>query len=193
MSDTKSEVKTCRVCSNVITAPRRRTLCSDECGRRAQLERHYIAMGDTVVGTLAVCETCDQEFYRSRSSARFCKREECVKFRQQLRWEKWAEQDHSREMRNEYQRRYRKKTHYHRKWEVKSRYGLEWEEYLALLDEYAHKCALCGESDDICVDHCHRTGKVRGILCRKHNAAIGQLGDDADSMLAAYNYLAARE
>jgi len=94
---------------------------------------------------------------------------------------------------NEYQRRYRKETHYGRKWEVKKKYGLEWDEYLALLDEYNHTCALCDESDDIVVDHCHVTGKVRGILCRKHNAGIGSLDDNAAGVYKAYQYLLERE
>lgn len=58
-----------------------------------------------------------------------------------------------------------------------------------MLDAFEHSCAICGESEYICVDHCHDTGKVRGVLCRKHNAAIGALGDSSDQVEKALNYL----
>ncbi len=38
-------------------------------------------------------------------------------------------------------------------------------------------CEVCSSVDDLCLDHCHSTLKVRGILCRRCNAAIGMLGD----------------
>ena len=141
------------------------------------------------IGTALVCEVCGSDFIKQAPTQKFCPSEECKAERGRLRWNKWKSKDGSQERVNDYQRRYRKETHYGRKWEVKKKYGLEWEQYLALLDEFNHQCALCGETDDICVDHCHETGKVRGILCRKHNAGIGQLGDTAEDVLRAYEYL----
>lgn len=135
------------------------------------------------------CEQCGTMFTPYRASNRFCPDEKCKRARNRIRWNRWKSKDGSQEIVNEYQRRYRKATRYERKWEVKNRYGLEWDEYLALLDEYNHQCALCDETENICVDHCHVTGKTRGILCRKHNAAIGILGDTAEGLLKAYEYL----
>lgn len=106
-----------------------------------------------------------------------------------MRWEKWRAKDESDERVREYQRRFRAKTHYGRKWEVRKKYGLEWDEYLELLDAYDHACAICGSREDICVDHCHETGQVRGILCRKHNAGIGALGDSVEGLQRALEYL----
>ncbi|BCP36425.1 hypothetical protein MINTMi198_17950 [Mycobacterium intracellulare M.i.198] len=141
------------------------------------------------LGTDLECEVCGSPFVKAATTQKFCPDEECKRERARRRWQRWKDKGGSQERVNEYQRRYRKATHYGRKWEVKNRYGLEWDEYIALLDRFNHSCAICGESDDICVDHCHRTGKVRGILCRKHNAAIGALGDTVDSVLRAYEYL----
>lgn len=135
------------------------------------------------------CGICGGHFTPRARTHLYCSKPECKRARARHRWRKWSEQEGSRERVTAYQRRYRKETHYGRKWEVKKKYGLEWDEYLALLDEYGHSCALCGESDDICVDHCHETGRVRGILCRKHNAAIGILGDSVDGLRAALDYL----
>jgi hypothetical protein len=39
------------------------------------------------------------------------------------------------------------------------------------------------------VDHCHKTQRVRGLLCRRCNAAIGLLSDDISRVEAALNYL----
>ncbi|MFI6939836.1 endonuclease VII domain-containing protein [Streptomyces sp. NPDC050418] len=39
------------------------------------------------------------------------------------------------------------------------------------------------------VDHCHRTGRVRGVLCFNCNSAIGKLGDDPDASSRAIAYL----
>ncbi|WP_267885859.1 endonuclease VII domain-containing protein [Streptomyces sp. ATexAB-D23] len=39
------------------------------------------------------------------------------------------------------------------------------------------------------VDHCHRTGRVRGVPCFNCNSAIGKLGDDPDALRRAIAYL----
>lgn len=38
-------------------------------------------------------------------------------------------------------------------------------------------CQICGSNENLCLDHCHFTGSIRGILCGKCNSAIGLLGD----------------
>ena len=40
-----------------------------------------------------------------------------------------------------------------------------------------------------CVDHCHETGKVRGILCAKCNKALGLFNDNLISLQNAFNYI----
>lgn len=39
-------------------------------------------------------------------------------------------------------------------------------------------CEVCGTCEDLCIDHDHDTGRVRGVLCRKCNTALGMLGDN---------------
>lgn len=51
------------------------------------------------------------------------------------------------------------------------------------------RCAVCGEEKKLHVDHCHDTGKVRGMLCFACNTGIGKLKDDPDLLLAAHRYL----
>ncbi len=55
------------------------------------------------------------------------------------------------------------------------------------------KCAICerifGENLKPCVDHCHRTGVVRALLCSECNKGIGLLQDDALVVERALRYL----
>src|SRR5262245_61146757 len=77
--------------------------------------------------------------------------------------------------------------------ELRRRYGLSPAEYDALLAEQGGACAICRKRPKgrLCVDHCHLTGTVRGLLCRKCNTALGYLKDDQASLVAALAYLGA--
>lgn len=75
-----------------------------------------------------------------------------------------------------------------------SRYGITLEEYDALFVIQGGVCALCGEPSDserrlLSVDHCHDTGKVRGLLCSSCNMGIGIFNDDIESLEKAIAYL----
>lgn len=68
-------------------------------------------------------------------------------------------------------------------------YGLDEATFTTLLKAQDHRCAICLVSTPECVDHCHREGRVRGLLCRPCNAALGQFRDDPDLLRAALRYL----
>lgn len=71
------------------------------------------------------------------------------------------------------------------------RYQMTLEQWEQLLESQNGCCAVCLRSGaELCVDHCHKTNKVRGLLCRKCNAALGQMEDDPDRMARAIKYLA---
>ena len=74
---------------------------------------------------------------------------------------------------------------YHRKW----KYNLTEDEYQELLQRQNNKCALCLSGSKLIVDHCHTTGRVRGLLCFKCNTGIGQLQDSEELLLKAVDYL----
>ena len=83
---------------------------------------------------------------------------------------------------------------YERKIRLKKYYGLTVEQYNRMFDEQQGCCAICGEHQSklkkaLAVDHCHTTGKIRGLLCSKCNLLIGYANDSLDILLEAMNYL----
>lgn len=74
-------------------------------------------------------------------------------------------------------------------------YGITTEEYDALMEVQGGACAICGSTEwpgknnTPHVDHCHTTGKIRGLLCGKCNVALGNMDDDPARLRAAADYL----
>ena len=78
---------------------------------------------------------------------------------------------------------------------LKHRYGLELAEFDRLVREQRGRCAICGALKGIGglhTDHSHRSGRVRGLLCRSCNLAIGLLRDSPKRCIAAAEYLTRR-
>ena len=79
------------------------------------------------------------------------------------------------------------------------KYDMSLEDYDKLFAFQGGVCAICGKPEPIqrsvseqarlCVDHCHKTGMVRGLLCRRCNTAIGMMGDDIAALAKAISYL----
>ena len=53
----------------------------------------------------------------------------------------------------------------------------------------AESCAICGGTNRLSVDHCHETGRVRGVLCTACNSALGRFGDDESGLGRALAYV----
>ncbi|GGJ01651.1 endonuclease VII domain-containing protein [Streptomyces brasiliensis] len=68
-------------------------------------------------------------------------------------------------------------------------YGLTEAERDAMVASQRGLCVICLQAPAVYVDHCHRTGRVRGVLCFNCNSAIGKLGDDPDAVRRAAAYL----
>ena len=50
-------------------------------------------------------------------------------------------------------------------------------------------CMICGSLERLCIDHCHATNKVRGILCSKCNSGLGMFRDNIEYLAEAIKYL----
>ena len=68
-------------------------------------------------------------------------------------------------------------------------YGLTEADVAAMLEAQDGLCAICRTADAAHVDHDHATGAVRGMLCFRCNAALGQFDEDAETLVRATRYL----
>lgn len=79
-------------------------------------------------------------------------------------------------------------------YDLRTKYGITIQDYDRMLVEQDNNCAICNEFEPIernplAVDHCHSTGKVRGLLCSNCNTAIGKFKENRDLLIAAVQYL----
>lgn len=77
---------------------------------------------------------------------------------------------------------------------LKYRYSLSNEDYEALLKTQNYKCAICNKEAAnmtyyLHVDHCHKTGKTRGLLCSPCNVYLGYIKDNKEAYKNAIKYL----
>lgn len=81
-----------------------------------------------------------------------------------------------------------------RRWYLKATFGITVEDYERMAEEQGGTCAICdgppgGRHGRLHVDHCHETGRVRGLLCDACNRGMGYLGDSAAHLTRAAQYL----
>ena len=114
---------------------------------------------------------------------------------------KWRE--NNRDKRDTHQRRYlernpeaRKETIRKSKYtHIKRVYGLSKEQFYEMMKNQNDCCAICFARKEeqhyktLSIDHCHKTGKVRGLLCSNCNTALGLFKDNKDSIQRAIQYL----
>ena len=89
------------------------------------------------------------------------------------------------------------KEHYHnsgyavrqRELDLKKKYRLTVEDYDSMVRAQKGRCAICLEEGRLFVDHNHKTGKVRGLLCNNCNRGIGLLKDEVNVLLNAARYV----
>jgi hypothetical protein len=78
---------------------------------------------------------------------------------------------------------------------LKRKYGVSLADYNSMLDGQNNGCAICDKpaSDEkhgvLHVDHCHKTGKVRGLLCNNCNQVLGRAHDNPETLCRAATYL----
>ena len=78
---------------------------------------------------------------------------------------------------------------------LKRNYGITLQQYQEMLDSQDSKCKICSSADPFhnsgkfVVDHCHDTGKVRGLLCHHCNVLLGHAKDSSLVLKKAIDYL----
>ena len=76
---------------------------------------------------------------------------------------------------------------------LKKKYGITLDDYNLMYKEQKGVCAICDLEElsgkRLAVDHCHETGKVRGLLCFACNTSLGKFNDSISTLESAINYL----
>lgn len=68
-------------------------------------------------------------------------------------------------------------------------YGISQADFERMAAEQNHRCLICHKEKDLAVDHCHRTGVVRGLLCHNCNKGIGHFFEDVETIKRAIEYI----
>ena len=78
---------------------------------------------------------------------------------------------------------------------LQNRYGITLEQFNKMLLEQQNKCYICfvhideTQKKQLCIDHCHNTGKVRKLLCTKCNTALGLVSENKEILYKMINYI----
>lgn len=133
--------------------------------------RKYInKTGKRVVKT---CENCKKEF-------------ETLEIKVRSKGEKYCSNYCYNEFRSNNKQDKKVLNTYH---QIKFKYGLDKESYIKLKEMSDNKCNICKEEKILCVDHCHETGKIRGLLCHDCNLLLGKAKDDITILQNSIEYL----
>ena len=135
---------------------------------------------------MTICKRCKKEFAPQRYEQLYCSTN-C----QAYDW-----QDANLEKVKETEKRYRENhpdmvALKQRKAHLKRRYGITIEIYNQMLEEQGGVCKICHNKKDetLTVDHDHKTGKVRGLLCSHCNHVLGFAQDNLETLQSMMLYL----
>lgn len=154
--------------SQILAAGRRVMECSD-CG-----------VTIPVVTCSKRCESCRRSRALAKSRAQY--------------------QKHKHKIAKRHKVRYSEAPDRYRGYHYKHRYGLTREQVLEMHKQQGEACAICAtavplsgasRNDLAVVDHCHATGKVRGLLCHRCNLLLGGARDRVETLQSAIRYLEA--
>lgn len=152
--------------------------------KRAFLERHP--------GYFAEWYTKNRERLRTRASAYYVANREHIAARQTAYNSIHSERVKATK-RAYYERNKERVKHISERGRLRRRYGLTPAEVVSMRTAQGNRCAVCGDSFSVIltphVDHDHKTGRVRGLLCRHCNAFIGHAREDTVRLNAAIAYL----
>jgi hypothetical protein len=157
------------------------------CGEVKELTEFHRATGMRD-GRRNECKACFRKLWKARY-------EDPERRRQAIRRvQQWREANPDRyaEQKREWKSSGRQAAAF-RRWYLKKTYGLTVADYEQMLVAQGGGCAICGEvasdGQSLHVDHCHDTGRVRGLLCFNCNAGLGMFDHDGARLGAAAAYL----
>ncbi len=163
---------------------------------KAQAKKGLPRRGDLID---CVCTYCEAKFQSvlAGKPRRVC--DDCVRRKSGQARQRWAaaNPDKIAVVKARYRRNNPDKTLSDRQFARYRRYGVDAEWERTTLEAQGHKCGnpSCGATspsgrwETWHIDHCHRTGKVRGLLCDRCNKGVGLFDDDPAKLAGMIEYL----
>lgn len=132
------------------------------------------------------CRACGNTEYKLMGGKRCCY--VCHR-RHGEEWRKANPEKHNKTMRTPEGKI--KSSVYRGKWGLRKRYGMTINQYIEMAKMQDGRCVICRKqtTSTLHVDHCHTTGKVRGLLCNRCNVGLSNFSDDIGIMRNAIRYL----
>jgi|TARA_Y100000296_G_scaffold70264_1_gene84787 hypothetical protein len=151
-----------------------------KCEEEKAAEGYYRHSGGTLYGECKECHADRASSWRSRNKDKWREysRRSREKLKRALSNEEWVALQKDGNLRH--------------------KFNMTLEDYHQLWGKQEGLCAICknpetatrkGVLKHLAVDHCHDTGRIRGLLCAKCNTAIRSFGDDTNVIAAAIQYL----
>lgn len=128
--------------------------------------------------TIRYCKTCGKEMFNTNYGYKYCSRECNPRYRK-----KETQEERTIRLRKQYRSEH-----------LKKKYKITKEEYNYLLTTQQEKCAICGKGINnsirrLAVDHDHKSGAIRGLLCASCNIGLGCFKDKIKNLQEAIKYL----
>jgi len=160
----------------------RKTKVCSKCGKRKAVSQ-FIKCAGGLHGVRGECKLCKKEYddnYKKEFPDRHKKTVKDCWGKRTTNGKLSAWRSKNKERRNEYLKDWTKKNPDKRRGQkLRHNYGISLEDYNQLLASQKGGCAICGGKDvgvkgrkNLYVDHCHKTGKVRGLLCHRCNITV---------------------
>ena len=154
-----------------------------KCGAKKH-HTEFDADASRATGCASSCKACKAKYNKKRWKR--------IRKKELVRLKKYR--DEHRDELNQYCRDWRKKNpRYALAADLKECYGMTIEEYEQRVDDQKGCCAICRKPPKnqrrLHVDHCHKTGKVRKLLCTRCNTSLGMMQDNVQNLQNAIIYL----
>lgn len=147
-------------------------------------------MGQSAAERSARYRAKDVDAYRAQKNA--LAKQQKHREKRRLYMQGWRERNRDRHndlARQSHHRNKHKHVEKNRERALKTLYGLTASQYEAILSTQGGGCRLCGKPPGVrrlSVDHCHTTGRIRGVLCVSCNTTLGRLEQIGIERVIAY-------
>jgi hypothetical protein len=211
--EVRSTERVCHVCGTAFRAKFSNPYgkyCSSECQRK---ERHpeigearrcrrcettILVTAGMIKRRVYLCTACStKDAYRNAEYQRRSRQRNREKIRVRTAAYRAANREFCRRATQEWERRNPERRKAAQRRRVLKRYGLTEAEFEARFVAQGGRCAICRQvppekytrNKRLAIDHCHKTGKVRGLLCFGCNAILGNAKDDPALLLEVIAYI----